>query len=287
MLFWLALLALIFLAVLAFRGYNKLRMYSESVREMMSNIGVTSKKRVSLINQLIEVVKGYQESEKLVMLKVSEDVTSAAQAAMVYQQSSVALSTANNLAQKFPDLKANQQYNRLIDSIQNCEMELENARQRYNAAVRIYNISRSSIPEVFYSSILGFRPAPYLEFTGGDDASHIEDMASFVSDDGERLNMLLGQAGSGLVRIGGKVVDNGIALAGAAQNKLRQIARDVRKNQEKSGDASLAESKVDDSVNDGANAADSENRVVCNQCGHVTEPGAAFCASCGHSLHAN
>lgn len=170
----------IVIAVIAFFGYNGLRALSESIREAMSNVDVVSRKQVSLINQLHDVVKGYQESEKLVMLKISDDMSSAGRAAQVYQQSNMVLSAASGIAQKFPELKANEQYNRLIDSIQACEAQLENARQKYNAAVKSYNVKRSSIPNVFYAATLGFKVAPYLEFDG---ATQVVDMGALRSFD--------------------------------------------------------------------------------------------------------
>jgi len=74
----LALFIIIIIGVLAFHGYNTLRGLSEAIREAWSNIGVVGRKQASLVNQLIDVVKGYQESEKFVMLKVSEDMSNAA-----------------------------------------------------------------------------------------------------------------------------------------------------------------------------------------------------------------
>jgi len=57
----------LFIAVLviikALLDYNQLRSLAESIREAWSNIGVAAKKQVSLINQLIDVVRSYQESE--------------------------------------------------------------------------------------------------------------------------------------------------------------------------------------------------------------------------------
>ena len=124
----LALFIIIIIGVLAFHGYNTLRGLSEAIREAWSNIGVVGRKQASLVNQLIDVVKGYQESEKFVMLKVSEDMSNAANVAQMHQQSNMVLSSVNGLAQKFPELKADQQYQRLIDSIQACEAQLEGAR---------------------------------------------------------------------------------------------------------------------------------------------------------------
>ena len=267
MLFWLVVIVAVVVAVIAFFGYNKLRAHAETVREAMSNIGVTSKKQASLINQLIEVVKGYQDSEKFVMLKISDDVNAAAQAAMVYQQSNVVLSAASGLAQRFPELKSNQQYSRLIDSIQACESQLEAARQKYNAAVKGYNVRRSSVPSVFYASTLGFKPAPYLEFTGGEDTTYIGSVNSFASDDGERLNMLLGQAGSSVVRLGGKALEGSRALAGSAHERIRHLASDLT-----AGEAAAQK------------PAEVSAASTCANCGQAAGASDAFCASCGHPL---
>ena len=222
------LLVTIVLAVIAFMGYNSLRALSESIREAWSNIGVIGKKQVSLINQLIDVVKGYQESEKLVMLKVSDDISSAQKVAEVHQQSNLILTAANNVAQRYPELKANEQYQRLIDSIQSCETQLEKARQAYNAHVKAYNVKRSSIPNVFYASTIGFKVAPYLEFVGSEQIMDTGAVNSFSSDtDGERLNALLGAAGSKMLEVGTKAVGTGKEMAEAASVKIKKIAENI------------------------------------------------------------
>ena len=59
-------LAFVLVVLLAW-GYNRLRRLSEGVNEALSNISVAARKKVALINELIDVVRGYQESEKLVM----------------------------------------------------------------------------------------------------------------------------------------------------------------------------------------------------------------------------
>lgn len=71
----LAIFVAVILAVVSFWGYNKLRLLSENVKEAWSNITVATRKKVSLVNQLIDSVKSYQESEKFVMLKMSDDLT--------------------------------------------------------------------------------------------------------------------------------------------------------------------------------------------------------------------
>ncbi len=99
--------------------------------------------------QSINVVKGYRESEKLVMLKVSDDTSSAAAIAQLHQQSRIVMLSVSGLAQKFPELKASEQYQRLITSIQECESALEGSRQHYSGSVKAYNTLRSSVPQMF------------------------------------------------------------------------------------------------------------------------------------------
>lgn len=215
---------LIVLAGIALWGYNTLRRLSEGIREAWSNIGVTSRKQVSLTNQLIEVVRGYQESENLVMLKVSEDASSAGSIAQLHHQSGMVMSAISGMAQKFPELKANHQYQQLIESIQSCEAHLERARQTYNASVKGYNVKRSSVPHVFYAGALGFKSAPYLEFTGDGITADMGELKGFASDvDGERLNALLGAAGSSTVRLGNRALSGGKALAEAAQERAKLV----------------------------------------------------------------
>jgi hypothetical protein len=220
-----AIFAVIVVAVIALFGYNKLRALSENVKEAFSNIGVTARKQVSLINQLIETVKGYADNEKLVLLKVSTDM-SIANLSQVHQESGLVVSAINGMAQRFPDLKSNQQYNTLMKAISDVENELEAQRERYNAAAKQYNVQRTSIPHVFYSSTLGFKAAPYLDLA----SSEPQDMGvlkTISSEDGERLNELLGVAGSktaSLVRnVSSKALEHSMAAVNVAQTKIRQM----------------------------------------------------------------
>ncbi len=264
------LFVIVIVVGVALWGYNTLRTLSENIRECWSNIGVVGKKQVSLVNQLIDVVKGYQESEKFVMLKVSEDVSSANQLAQLHQQSSMVLSTVGGLAQKFPELKSNDQYQRLIDSIQTCEAQLESTRQKYNAAVKSYNVARSSIPHVFYAATLGFKNAPYLEFDGETPLLEVGAMKSFISDeDGDRLNKLLGQAGNKILEAGNKAIEGSKQMAEAAHDKIKQIQ-----------DAKTAE------VLDQENSKESTptSSVACHSCSTVVAANSAFCNHCGSKL---
>lgn len=272
----LALVIVVVVGIIAFFGYNKLRRLSEVIREAWSNIGVVGRKQASLTNQLIDVVKGYQESEKLVMLKISEDMSNAASVAQMYQQSGMVLSSVNGLADKFPELKANQQYQRLIDSIQACESQLEDARARYNSSVREYNTVRSSIPTVFYAPVLGFKAAPYLEFEGNNQVMDMGSLKSFsTDDDGEHLNALLGKAGGKLLEVSGKTIEAGKAVAQKAVEGGKILAD---KAQEK-----IEEIRTEPQEKVGT---DSPEKRICTNCGAEAGVEAAFCSGCGTKVSA-
>lgn len=227
--FWLLVFFGGVLVFFAYKGYNGLRAHAESIREAWSNIGVSAKKQVSLIKQLIDVVKGYQESEKLVMLKVSDDMSSAAAVAQMHQQAGLVMASVAGMAQRFPELKANDQYQRLISSIQECESALERSRQHYNSTVKAYNTLRSSIPNVFYAATLGFKTAPYLEFDGNNMQTEIGTLATFsADDDGERLNQMLGAAGSSAKRLGGRALSGGVQLANKAIEGGKVLAESAK-----------------------------------------------------------
>jgi len=267
-------------AVIAFLGYNTLRALSESIRESWSNIGVVGRKQASLINQLIDVVKGYQESEKLVMLKVSGDMTSANNIAQLHQQSGMVLSTVSGMARNFPELKSNEQYQRLIDSIQACETQLESARQIYNGRVKDYNTKRSSIPTVFYAATLGFKVAPYLEFNGEFDSSSksidMGTMKSFSSDDdGERLNALLGQAGNKLLDLSSKAIEAGKEVTQKAVESGKAIAERTQEKIRENKAGSLVEI---------SEAEQALAKKFCGGCGIEVIADHKFCGGCGAKL---
>ncbi len=221
----LAVFLMVVVGVIAFFGYNSLRALLENVKEAFSNIGVTARKQISLTNQLIETVKGYADNEKFIHLKLSSDL-SVSNLSQAYQESGMVVTAANSLAQRFPDLKANQQYNMLMQAISNIENDLEAQRERYNHAAKAYNVKRTSIPHIFYSATLGFKPAPYLDLASAEP----QDMGmlrTINTDDGERLNQLLGAAGartaSALRTVGSAALEHGKVAVSAAQARVKQM----------------------------------------------------------------
>jgi LemA protein len=210
---FLIFIAIVFVAI-AWFSYNKLQRFAQNVKEKNSNIQIALSKKISEINQLMTMVKGYQDYEQFTQLKVSSD-SSPASLVSAYQESGAALTAIQMAVQRFPELQASGQYHRILDSIQNCEFNIQSNRQLYTQAVKEYNSVCLSIPTVFVARLLGFPPAPYLEF----DSSGLTQqnaLKEFKTDDGERLNQLLGSAGSAIANAGKNIM----ATAGEVSKKV-------------------------------------------------------------------
>lgn len=223
-LFYIALFIVAVLAFIAFRAYNGLQAQAQLIKARASNSQVAISKKLSLVNQLIDIVKSFQESEQFTHLKISADSSSGALSA-AYQQSGTVLTSIQGLAERFPQLKASEQYHRLIDSIQACENEIQATRTAYNDAVRVYNTDRLSIPTVFVARLLGFGDAPYLEFdhTGVSPTT----LKEFKTDDGERLQQLISGAGNRLVQSSKAVLQHTADAGRALQDRLADASANV------------------------------------------------------------
>lgn len=205
--FVVVVIALVFVVV----GYNKMRKLAENVREALSNIGVAENRKVEVINHFIASIQGYQESEKLVMLKVSQDMTVSSMQ-QLNQQAGSMISAINGMAQRYPDLKSSEHYSEFNTKYYECEQLVEEARKTYNQNAKEYNVRRTTIPHVVYAGLLGFHPAQYLSM-GGGEATEMNVERQMVSDDGERVNELLGLAGSKMLGAAKNFAERGRALA--------------------------------------------------------------------------
>ncbi|MES2651921.1 MAG: LemA family protein [Bacteroidota bacterium] len=194
--FIILIIAVIAIAIVV---YNDLQTKAQEIREKSSNINVSISKKLSLVNQLIDVVKNYQEGEQLVQLKVSQDASTSAMMGS-YQQAGTVLASVQGMAERFPNLKANEQYTNLSRNIEKCEEDIQTNRVFYNKVVKDYNTKRLKIPTIFVARAMGFSAAPYIEFdlSGATDVTSLKE---FRTDDGERLQELLSGAGSKIIGV--------------------------------------------------------------------------------------
>jgi len=212
-------LAAIVLAVMAVWSYNSLRKLAENVKEAQSNVDIALRKKVSLINRLSEMANQYREGEKLVMLKVSQDNSEAAMRD-AYQQSGTMLAAIQGMAQRFPELKSTDQFKELLPAIDRAESDLQNWRVRCNGTIKDYNSHRSALPHALYAGMLGFRPARYLELESVESSDSMVERPVF-SDDGDRVNELLGMAGTKMLGATRTLASQGKLLAEKAASRVQ------------------------------------------------------------------
>ena len=151
-------------------GYNKMQANEEAVKAAWGDVEASYQRRNDLIPNLVEVVKGYAKHEKDVLIQVTEarakvgsiqmskDMLSSPQAFAQFQQAQGAMSSALSrlmvVVEKYPDLKANQNFQDLQHQLEGTENRINVARTRYNNSVAEYNTSLRIFPNVFTNKML-------------------------------------------------------------------------------------------------------------------------------------
>lgn len=192
--FWLFVIAIALAAYMAVK-YNALQKQAQQIKEGASNVQVMLKKRFELSNRLLDIATGYADHEKLIVLKVSQDRNDvlSQRTTQNFQQSNEAIRYVTQLAENYPQLKADHTYLRLMHDLKIVEDELQGKREWYNRFVRDYNSNINSVPTVFFAGKIGFETAPYINF---DDPEGLDNIKEFRTADATRLNALVKDFGS-------------------------------------------------------------------------------------------
>ncbi len=165
------------LALIAVYLYNGLVKSRQMAEEAWSGIDVQLKRRADLIPNLIETVKGYASHEKSTLEEVislrnkaqgvpSGDVEGRAAAEGMLSQ---ALGRVFALAEAYPDLKANENFAELQESLETLETEIQMSRRYYNGATRDLNVKVESVPTNLIAHFFHFEKKPYFEITEASD----------------------------------------------------------------------------------------------------------------------
>ncbi len=168
---WIIVLVVVVLLVLLFIGaYNGLVRSRNQVDNAWSQIDVQLKRRLDLIPNLIETVKGYAAHEKSTL----DAVISARNAAIAAPSTPAGQAAADNqltgalkqlfaLSEAYPDLKANQNFLALQEELTATEGRVAYARQFYNDSVLGYNNKLQSFPTVLIANMFNFTAREYFE----------------------------------------------------------------------------------------------------------------------------
>jgi len=150
-------------------GYNRVITLEEDVKGKWAQVENQLKRRYDLIPNLVETVKGYAKHEKEIFENIaqartqyfqSQDVKSRIQSA---NQLEGALSRLLLLQERYPDLKANQSFLRLQDSLEGTENRIAVERKRYNDSVQMLNTYIRTFTGRLYALLAGVSPAEYYE----------------------------------------------------------------------------------------------------------------------------
>jgi LemA protein len=151
-------------------GYNTMQANEEAVKAAWGDVEASYQRRTDLIPNLVEVVKGYAKHEKETLMAVTEarakvgsiqmskDMINNPDAFARFQQAQGAMSSALSrlmvVVEKYPDLKANQNFQDLQNQLEGTENRINVARVRYNKSVETFNTSIRVFPNSMTNSML-------------------------------------------------------------------------------------------------------------------------------------
>jgi LemA protein len=151
-------------------GYNTIQQNEEAVKAAWGDVEATYQRRNDLIPNLVETVKAYAKHEqetlqavtearaKVGTIQVSKDMIGNPQAMAQFQQAqstmSGALSRLLLVSERYPDLKANQNFRDLQNQLEGTENRINVARTRYNQTVQTFNTSIRTFPNNLTNSLI-------------------------------------------------------------------------------------------------------------------------------------
>lgn len=158
-----------FIAFTVIHSYNSLVKLRNRVKNSYSQIEVQLKRRNDLIPNLVETVKGYADHEKTVFEDVTKARSNVINASNIQEtcdadsQLTSALKSLFAVAENYPELKANSNFQQLQSELTETEDKISYSRQFYNDVVLKYNNACEQFPTNVFAGIFRFKPAEFFE----------------------------------------------------------------------------------------------------------------------------
>src|SRR5690242_1910667 len=156
-------------AALSGCSYNKFTTQEEAINAQWAQVQNQLQRRNDLIPNLVETVKGYATHEESVYKDIADSrsrllaAKSPEETIQAANQQTTALGRLLAVVENYPQLRANEQFNRLMDELSGTENRIATERMRYNERVQEYNTSRRQFPGVITAKIFSFPDYPLFE----------------------------------------------------------------------------------------------------------------------------
>ncbi len=165
-------------------GYNSMVSKDEAVSSQWANVETAYQRRADLIPNLVSTVKGYADFEQETLTQVVEarakatsmnvdasklDASTIEQFQANQAQLSGALSRLMVVVEKYPDLKANQNFLELQSQLEGTENRISVERRRFNEMVQDYNTYIRKFPNNLIAGMFSFEPRGYFKAEEGSD----------------------------------------------------------------------------------------------------------------------
>jgi len=156
-------------ALLIIYIYNSLVRANQRVKEAWSDITVQLKRRLDLIPNLVESVKGYAKHEKEVFENVTKTRANAlnaqgpAETAKAENMFEKALKSLFAVAENYPALRATENFQQLQAELVDTEDKIQAARRFYNGSARDLNIKIQTFPNNVFAGMLGFKVREFFD----------------------------------------------------------------------------------------------------------------------------
>ena len=149
--------------------YNSLATGIVRIKEAISGIDVQLKRRIDLIPNLIETVKGYAKHEKEILENVTKARSSLMKADSPHDKAASnnmltdALKSLFAVSENYPNLKASDNFGKLQDELSDTENKIAYSRQFHNTNVREYNTILANFPSGAVGRMFGFKEQEFFE----------------------------------------------------------------------------------------------------------------------------
>src|SRR5258705_9893279 len=150
-------------------SYNRFVGQEEAIKAQWAQVENQLQRRNDLIPNLVETVKGYAQHEE----GVFKDVADARSRLLAAKSPEETIAAANQqtgalgrllaVVENYPQLRANEQFNRLMDELSGTENRIATERMRYNEKIQEYNTSRRQFPANLTAKLFGFKEYPLFE----------------------------------------------------------------------------------------------------------------------------